>query len=90
MLFPVWFTYDHDGRAIFFAVPGGTWTGSTFSGDIYLTGGSAWLGVNYDPARFSARKVGALRLDFSDQSNAVMSYTFNGITRQSTITRQLF
>ena len=88
VLFPVWYTYDANGKAMFFAVPGGTWSGSAFTGDIYSTSSSPWLGTQYDPSRFQVTKVGAMTLSFTDQSNAVMSYTVNGIAQSKNIVRQ--
>ena len=90
VLFPVWYTYDAQGRTVFYTVPGGVWTGSTFTGDIYSTVSSAWLGVNYNPAQFVVTKVGTMKLEFSDQSNAVMTYTINNLTQQKVIMRQPF
>ena len=88
VLFPVWYTYDTDGKAMFFAVPGGTWNGNVFTGDIYSTTSSPWLGVPYDAARFKASKVGTMTLTFMDQANAIMSYTVNGIAQTKRIVRQ--
>jgi hypothetical protein len=88
VLFPVWYTYDSMGRTVFYTVPGGTWNGSTFTGDIYSTTSSAWLGVNYNPAQFVVTKVGTMTLDFTDQSNAIMTYTINALTQRKVISRQ--
>jgi hypothetical protein len=87
-LFPVWYTYNSQGNATWFAVPGGTWNGNVFTGDIYSTTSSAWLGVQYVPGSFAVNKVGTMTLTFTDQSNAVMTYTVNGLTQSKTITRQ--
>ena len=88
VLFPVWYTYDAAGKAVFFAVPGGTWNGNMFTGDIYSTTSSPWLGAPYDPARFKVTKVGTMTLTFMDQANAIMSYTVNGIAQTKKIVRQ--
>ena len=93
MLFPVWYTYDATGKAVFLAVPGGTWSGNTFTGEIYATTGSPWLGATYDPKNFVATLVGTMKLTFTDQSNALMSYTFTagafaGIAQTKKIVRQ--
>jgi len=90
VLFPVWYTYDSTGTTRFFAVPGGTWVGNTFTGDIYSTTSSAWLGANYIAGNFTANKVGTMSLTFSDQENAIMTYTVNGVTQTKAITRQPF
>lgn len=88
VIFPVWYTYDNMGRTVFYTVPVGSWSGSVFSGDIYETVSSPWLGVNYNPAQFVVTKAGTMTLDFADQSNAVMTYTLNGLTQQKVIMRQ--
>ena len=87
VLFPVWYTYDANGKAMFLIGPGGTWNGNAFSGDIYSTVSSPWLGVSYDPGLFRVNAVGSMTLTFTDQSNAVMRYTVNGITQTKNIVR---
>ncbi len=96
-MFPVWYTYDAAGNTVFYVVPGGAWNGSSFTGDMYSTVSSAWLGTSYDPTQLAVSKVGTMTLDFSDQSNAVMTYTFvnllhhqQSLTQKKAITRQSF
>ena len=88
VLFPVWYTYDAAGKATFFTVQAGSWRGTVWSGTVYAHASSAWLGVPYNPAPFTATIVGNMTLDFSDASNATMTYTVNGITQVKTIQRQ--
>ena len=88
VLFPVWYTYDAAGRNLFYAVPGGVWLGSTFTGDMYTTTSSPWLGVPYNTTQFVITKVGTMTLDFADQSNAVMTYNVNGLIQKKVIVRQ--
>jgi hypothetical protein len=95
-LFPVWFTYNNQGNPTYFTVPGGTWIGNEFTGDIYSSNSSPWIGVNYVAANFMFAKVGTMKLVFSDQSNATMTYTIFGATpsqdlvQTKTITRTPF
>ena len=89
-LFPVWYTYDANGRNTFYAVPGGTWSGLTFTGDIYTTTSSAWLGVPYEASKFAVTKVGAMTIDFRDANTATMTYTVNNVTQTKLIVRQGF
>lgn len=89
-LFPVWYTYDANGKNTFYAVPGGTWNGLTFTGDIYTTTSSAWLGVPYDPAKFVPTKVGTMVIDYRDANTATMTYTVGNVTQTKLITRQAF
>jgi hypothetical protein len=88
VLFPVWYTYNTQGNATWFGVPGGTWNGNVFTGDIYSSTSSAWLGVQYVAASFTVTKVGTMTLSFTDQSNAIMTYTVNGVTQTKLIGRQ--
>jgi hypothetical protein len=90
VLFPVWYTYDATGKAVFFVVPGGTWSGNAFTGAIYSTVSSPWLGATYDPGVFRVSEVGSMTLTFTDQSSAVMRYTVNGVTQTKNIVRQAY
>ena len=88
VLFPVWYTYDATGKATFFTAQGGSWNGTVWSGIVFMHASSAWLGVPYNPALFTATNVGTISLDFSDASNATMTTTVNGITQVRHIERQ--
>ena len=90
VLFPIWYTYDATGRDTWFAMPGGTWNGSVYTGDLYTTISSGWLGTNYNPSQFVVTKVGTMSLDFSDQNNAILTYTVNNLTQRKVIVRQPF
>ncbi|MGZ5047047.1 MAG: hypothetical protein ACXWF0_07235 [Usitatibacter sp.] len=87
-LFPVWYTYDANGRTTWFVVPGGSWSGASFTGDIFATTGSAWLGATYDPAALAVRRAGTMTLAFNGASRATMTYTVDGLTQQKSIERQ--
>jgi hypothetical protein len=89
-LFMVWYTYGQDGKTMWFTVPGGTWNGTIFTGDIYSTTSSAWIGVPYDASQFKATKVGTMVIDFEDANKAVMTSTVNGQTQTRIIVRQPF
>ncbi len=88
VLFPVWYTYDAAGNTMWYAMPGGTWDGVTYTGDLYATTSSPWLGVPYNAAAFAPVKVGSVVLTFIDQDNATMKYTVNGVTQTKNIVRQ--
>ena len=87
-LFPVWYTYNAAGNATFFTAQNGSWNGTVWSGTVYTHTSSAWLGVPYNPSLFTATVVGNMSLDFTDASNATMSYTVNGFTQTKHIERQ--
>jgi alpha-tubulin suppressor-like RCC1 family protein len=65
-LFAVWYTYGDNGRPTWFVMPGGSWIQSTFSGEIYQTTGSPWLGVTYDPSKLMVNQLGTFSIDFRD------------------------
>ncbi len=91
-LFAVWFTYDQQGKVTWFVLPGGAWSADnkTYSGKLYSTTSSPWLGAAYNPAQFIATEVGTLSFNFIDANNAVMSYSVGGVTQTKNIVRQGF
>ena len=98
-LFPVWFTYDASyiatdpnslGNTAFYTMPGGAWNGNTYSGDLYRSSSSPWLGGKYDATAFKPAKVGTMSLTFIDQDTATMTTVVNGVTHTDTIMRQAF
>jgi hypothetical protein len=87
-LFAVWYTYDRNGRAVWYAVPGGSWTAANvYSGTAYRATSSPWVGVPYDPAAFNNQAVGTVTFTFTDLSNGVMSYTIEGVSGSIPIVR---
>lgn len=90
-IFAVWYTYDANGRTVWYVVPAGSWTAANvYTGTAYRTTGSPWLGVPYDPAMLNAPAVGTVTFTFTDLNNAVMSYTVDGVSGSKPITRQSF
>lgn len=89
-LFAAWYTYGADGKPVWYTLPGGTWSGNTYSGTLYTAQSSPWVGVNYNAASFAAIPVGTLSLAFTDANNANMTYTINGVTQTKPITRLPF
>jgi chitinase len=89
-LFTTWYTYAPDGKTTWFVMPSGSWTGLTYSGDLYSTTGSPWLGATYDPTRLNVTKVGTMTFTFTDANNATVTYTVNGVTQTKVINRQPF
>ena len=86
-LFATWYTYGVDGKATWFVMSGGSWVGTTYSGALHTTASSAWLGVPYNAAAFSTQLVGSVSFDFSDASNAKMTYTVNDPSGPNTTTQ---
>jgi hypothetical protein len=90
-LFPIWYTYDRNGRATWFVMPSGTWTAAnTYTATAYRASGARWIGVPYDASRHSLAPVGTVTFTFTDAQNAVMSYTIDGVTGTNALARVPF
>lgn len=90
-LFVVWYTYDKHGDVTWLVMPGGSWTSSsTYSGTLYATTGSPWIGATYDPTHLTATAVGSLTLSFSTSGEATMDYMVNGVSGTQLLVHQPF
>jgi hypothetical protein len=88
-LFAAWFTYDAQGKAIWYVVPNCPVSGTGCTGAIYqVTAGepltTAWNGTN------SPTVVGSMTLAFTDAARGTMTYTLNGVTGSRLIAREVF
>ena len=95
ILFGAWYTYGADGKATWYAMTDGTWTGNTYTGAFFSTLGSPWLGAAYNPGQLQLVPTGTISLNFSDANNASMTYTFTagpfaGTTQTKPIVRLAF
>ena len=107
-LFGVWYTYGTNGAATWYVMPDGSWgTGAdanTYSGTLYTTLGSPWLGATYNPAALAVTQVGTITFVFTPEAGsggvaraaaAQMTYRFTagpyaGTTQTKSISRQPF
>jgi CubicO group peptidase (beta-lactamase class C family) len=90
-MFGVWYTYDAEGKVQWYFMPGGTFTSANiFSGALYRTTSSPWLGSLYNAALLNVTPVGNLSLTFSDANNASMGYSVDGVSATNAITRLVF
>jgi hypothetical protein len=94
-LFGVWYTYGLNGTATWFVMPGGSWSGNAYTGTMYSTLGSPWIGTIYNPNQLVVNTVGTLSFNFLDANNAIMNYTFTsgtfaGTSQGKQIVRQAF
>ena len=92
IVFAAWYTYGPDGRATWYVMSDGTWNGNTYSGAFFSTLSSPWLGVAYDASKIQVVPAGTMSFNFSDASNAVMTYSFTagplaGTTQMKPISR---
>jgi len=89
-LFLVWFSYETTGRATWFVMPAGSWTEfATYEGPVFLTSGSPWVGVPYDPNRLTVTNVGSFKLKVSG-ATASFQYFVEGHSGIYQLTRQPF
>jgi len=89
-LFSVWYTYDAAGAARWYVIPGGSWSHERYTGRIYSTRSSPWLGVPYLSSSFAVTDVGSLTLSFQNENNASMIYNVGGVQQTKPIVRQPF
>ncbi|CAN5163209.1 hypothetical protein BH11PSE11_BH11PSE11_17890 [soil metagenome] len=89
MLFASWFTYDASGKPVWLVIPGGTWSGSTFSGALYATTGQN-TGIAFLPGAVNATVVGRADFNFTDVNHATLSYTYKGEAGQRALSRYVF
>jgi hypothetical protein len=89
-LFMLWFTYDANGAATWYAMPGGGWLNSdTYQGRIYRAVGPQWLGKPYDVTQHRTIDVGSYRLRFSGDT-ASFEYVVEGRAGTLVLTRTPF
>jgi len=89
-LFTVWYTYDASGKPTWFVMPDGTWSdANTYSGRLYRTTGSPWLGQAYDPSRLVVTDVGSATWRFT-LAGAALDYTVGGNAGTMDLVRQPF
>ena len=93
ILFGAWYTYGIDGKATWYAMTDGTWTGNTYTGGFISTLSSPWVGATYNPGQLVPVPSGTMTLNFSDANNATMTYAFTagpfaGTTQTKPIVRQ--
>lgn len=91
-LFVDLFVYGPDGRpvwytaAVYYQPQSGR---SLFSGDLYVASGP-WFGAFFNPAAFTARRVGTLQFDASSVDFATLTYSVDGVLVTKSIQRQLW
>ncbi len=93
IVFGVWYTYAADGKSTWYVLPTGTWAGTTYSGTLYSTTGSAWLGTAYNAGQLAVTTAGNLSFNFANANSTNMTYSFTagpftGVTQTKALVRQ--
>jgi hypothetical protein len=90
-LFPIWYTYGSNGMPMWYVMPSGSWTSSTtYSGALYRTTGSPWIGATYDPTKLDAINVGTFSVTFNVDGTATLNYTADGHSGTAALVREPF
>jgi len=90
IIFAAWYTYDANGKPIWYAATNCPATPTGCTGELYRADGGVPLTAAWNGAKPTPSKVGDVTFTFSDASNGLMRYTVNGVTTSRLITRQPF
>jgi hypothetical protein len=85
-----WYTYNNQGQAVWYLINGGWTSATTYRGTLTRATGSPMIRTFYDVAAFSPVPAGTITLNFSDASNASMTYNVDGVTQTKPISRLQF
>jgi hypothetical protein len=87
----IWYTYNQQGRPVWYLINGGSWTSpTTYSAPLTRSTGSALIGANYNAALFDPRQVGSISMAFTSATEGTVTYTVDGVTRTKAISRLAF
>jgi hypothetical protein len=90
-LFVTWFGYGANMNPTWLVGSDVRKTGTaSFSGVLYRTSGPSISAEPWDPSRVTRTPVGSVSVAFSDDSNAVLTMTVDGVTQVKSITREVY
>ncbi|MDH5264217.1 MAG: DUF1800 family protein, partial [Betaproteobacteria bacterium] len=87
-LFGVWYTYDANGQPLWIVMPGGTFSGNTFTGKLYTTTGSPF-DQPFVAANTKVTEVGTATIVF-EGATARFTATVLGVTQSKVLSRLPF
>lgn len=88
-LFATLFTYDTSGRDLWLVMSSGTrQSDGSYAGDLFRTSGPAFSATPFSGV--TATNVGTMRLRFTSGDAGTLTYTYNGVTVNKAIQRQVF
>jgi len=88
VLVGAWFTFDVDGRPIWYVLNSTDISTGVFDGHLITGSGSPTIAPTYDPLKYVPFHEGGFILSFSDANNGTFSYGFNN-NRQTKQIRRL-
>jgi Putative Ig domain len=88
--FVVLYVYDNAGNPVWYAMPGGQWSGNAvYTGALYRPTSAPFSA--YDVSRFNANaSVGTATLAFSSANTGTLTYTIDGVSGSKPIQRMQF
>src|SRR6185312_15352666 len=91
-LFSVLYTYGPYGAPEWFVMPGGSWSGTTYSGPLYRTNAAPgpFYGAAFNSAGVGVTVVGTMSIAFSGTGSATLTYSVDGQVFTKAITREPF
>lgn len=90
MVFAVLYSYDVNGKAIWYVASSCPVVGNACAGELYQVIGGSALTSTWNGTAKVVTKVGAISFSFSDANRASMTYTINGVAGSRNIIRQGF
>lgn len=91
ILFATWFTYDADGRALWFVAPNTRKVdGNLYTGPLYRTAGPAFNSVPFSPSQVVSTEVGTATFEFESGTVGLFRWVVNGRPENRPIVPQLF
>lgn len=89
-VFVAWYTYDSNGKPVWYVMSSCPVVGDGCTGDIYDVKGGTPLGMPWNGSGIAVTKVGTGTLTFSDYNTGAFNYSVNGVSGTRNIIRQVF
>ncbi|MFA5684028.1 MAG: hypothetical protein WCZ65_02620 [Lysobacteraceae bacterium] len=90
-LFATWYTYDLDGRAVFYIGSASRQPDGRFSGPLSIQqGGTPFDQIDGAPAAQGSQQIGSVTFSFSDGETGSFSYSIDNVSQTKPIKRFLF
>lgn len=90
VVFGVMYTYDANGKPVWYVLPGGSWSSPTqYTGTLYRATGPAYTGA-FIPSAVNVRAVGEATLSFAGRDSGTFTFSVDGRQVVKSITRQPF
>jgi hypothetical protein len=91
-LFSVLYSYGPYGGPVWYVMPGGAWSGTTYSGPLYRTSAApgSFYGAAFNAGSVGVTAVGTMSIAFSGTGAATLTYSVDGQVFTKSIAREPF